>query len=549
MAQAASGVYYNITDYLATPEDRVSVPASWVPNIGAPDYKGSLDAHWAARIETTNETIQVSNADAKVKTGKNNFNSLITLPDNCWGMNMGYGLVTLAQGANLTITVAADSSSIKPAFGFYRGWDSGSSASRHDTIFFGDNNPLGTQGLTFLGDQLGTVAGGSVSRTFTNLAAGNYELFVTVGDNNSAGGAYKVTLTTTPVGGGITVPGAPTNVTAIAGNSQATVSWTAPANNGGAPITSYTVTSAPGNKQCSSAVTNCTVTGLTNGTSYTFSVVATNSAGNGPASSPSNAVVIGGLLSGLAAQGYVGTNNEVQFGAFTISGAPRKVLIRGLGPALNGYVPGAISNPKLALSLNGALTALEVNDDWEDADNAEEIAALKHQPKNATESAILRTLEPGIYNVHLSGSGGSTGIGMFQVYAVEGGGNGELKGLAAQGQVGTGNQVQFGAFTISGAPRKVLIRGLGPALNGYVPGAISNPKIALSLNGAPTPLEVNDDWADADNAEEIAALKHQPKNPEESAILRTLEPGIYNVHLSGSGGSTGIGMFQVYAVE
>ena len=259
--------------------------------------------------------------------------------------------------------------------------------------------------------------------------------------------------------------------------------------------------------------------------------------------------VVPGVLMGLAAQGYVGTDNQVQFGAFTIQGDSRRVLIRGLGPALNGYVPGAIDNPKIALSLNGAPTPLEVNDDWADAGNAAEIAALNHQPKNATESAILRTLEPGIYNLHLSGSGGSTGIGMFQVYAVDGGGNGELKGLAAQGQVGTGNQVQFGAFTIIGKPRKVLIRGLGPALNGYVPGALSDPQIALSLNGAPTPIETNDNWADAGNAAEIAALNHQPKNATESAILRTLEPGIYNVHLSGSGGNTGIGMFQVYTVE
>ncbi len=259
--------------------------------------------------------------------------------------------------------------------------------------------------------------------------------------------------------------------------------------------------------------------------------------------------VVPGVLMGLAAQGYVGTDNAVQFGAFTIQGDSRRVLIRGLGPALNGYVPGAIGNPKIALSINGALAPLEVNDDWADADNADEILALKHQPKNETESAILRTLEPGVYNVHLSGSGGSTGIGMFQVYAVEGGGNGELKGLAAQGQVGTGNQVQFGAFTITGAPRKVLIRGLGPALDQYVPNAIRDPKIALSVNGADTPLEVNDDWADADNVAEIMALKHQPKNATESAILRTLEPGVYNVHLSGSGGTEGIGMFQVYTVE
>ena len=256
-----------------------------------------------------------------------------------------------------------------------------------------------------------------------------------------------------------------------------------------------------------------------------------------------------GVLTGLAAQGYVGTGNQVQFGAFTINGSPRKVLIRGLGPALDGYVTGAIRDPQIALSLNGAPTPIETNDDWANAANAAEIAALNHQPKNPTESAILRTLVPGIYNVHLSGSGGSTGIGMFQVYAIEGGGNGELKGLAAQGQVGTGNQVQFGTFTIIGAPRKVLIRGLGPALNGYVPGALSDPRIALSLNGAPTPIETNDDWGLAANAAEIAALNHQPKNATESAILRTLEPGIYNVHLSGSGGTEGIGMFQVYTVE
>ncbi len=310
----------------------------------------------------------------------------------------------------------------------------------------------------------------------------------------------------------------------------------------------YQVSGSPASLTCK--ISGSTLTAI--GGAGTCSVTATM-AGNANYEPVTSAVldvpVVGGVLTGLAAQGYVGTNNQVQFGAFTISGESRRVLIRGLGPALDGYVPNAIRNPKIALSINGELAPLEVNDDWADADNADEIATFKHQPKNEKESAILRTLEPGVYNVHLSGSGGTEGIGMFQVYAVEGGGNGELKGLAAQGQVGTGNQVQFGAFTITGGPRKVLIRGLGPALDPYILGAIRDPKIALSLNGALMPLEVNDDWADADNAAEIMALKHQPKNATESAILRTLEPGIYNVHLSGSGGTEGIGMFQVYTVE
>jgi hypothetical protein len=95
------------------------------------------------------------------------------------------------------------------------------------------------------------------------------------------------------------VPGAPTGVVAAANTTQAsgvvTVTWVAPASNGGANITGYTVTSAPGGLTCSTvgppAPVTCDVPGLVVGTSYTFTVVATNSAGNSVASAPSNPVV------------------------------------------------------------------------------------------------------------------------------------------------------------------------------------------------------------------------------------------------------------------
>lgn len=68
-------------------------------------------------------------------------------------------------------------------------------------------------------------------------------------------------------------------VTATAGNASATVSWSA--NTGGAPITSYSVTSSPGGGSCTTSSTSCTITGLTNGTTYTFAVTATNIMGTG----------------------------------------------------------------------------------------------------------------------------------------------------------------------------------------------------------------------------------------------------------------------------
>jgi hypothetical protein len=87
-----------------------------------------------------------------------------------------------------------------------------------------------------------------------------------------------------------TVPGEPTAVTATPGNGQATVGFTAPADNGGAAITGYTVVASPGGQTATGSGSGIVVGGLTNGTSYTFTVKATNAAGDGPFSSPSNAV-------------------------------------------------------------------------------------------------------------------------------------------------------------------------------------------------------------------------------------------------------------------
>lgn len=151
-------------------------------------------------------------------------------------------------------------------------------------------------GFSIGGNTASATTGADGQATTTILAPAathDYPLTaVFAGDDAYGAAAGTLPVTVTPIG----PPTAPLSATAVAGDQNATVTWTPPVDDGGRSLWLYTVTAAPGGATCGAAAPDvtCIVYGLVNGTSYTFTVdVQTIFSTTSPASSASNAVVPG----------------------------------------------------------------------------------------------------------------------------------------------------------------------------------------------------------------------------------------------------------------
>ena len=170
---------------------------------------------------------------------------------------------------------------------------------------------------------------------------------------NVIGVSGGVTPTPTPPAP-VSPPSAPLDVSAVPGDRSATVSWREPASPGSFPVSMYRVAASPGGGAClvAAPALTCTVSGLANGTLYTFRVEALNGAGWSPASGPSAPVTPGGVTpapgpvplpspldpgsSLLQVNGVVDPNVSVdpnqQDNGLTITGQGWSMDLDGLGP-------------------------------------------------------------------------------------------------------------------------------------------------------------------------------------------------------------------------
>ena len=122
----------------------------------------------------------------------------------------------------------------------------------------------------------------------------------------------------------------------------------------------------------------------------------------------------------------------------------------------------------------------------------------------------------------------------------------ELGNISTRLNVGTGENALIGGFIISGdEPKKVIIRGIGTSLD--VPGKLQDPFLELHDSTGKL-IATNDNWQD-DDKQAIIDSEVPPKEPLESAIVMTLEPGPYTAVLRGVNETTGIALVEIYDLD
>jgi hypothetical protein len=235
------------------------------------------------------------------------------------------------------------------------------------------------------------------------------------------------------------VPNAPTIGTATAGSASASVTFTAPSDVGGGAITGYSVVSTPSGIIGTGASSPITVSGLTNGTAYTFKVFATNAYGPSPLSSASNSVtpnlVIGQAFGGGFFAGQISTagnsiadynlvvgpvasaqNSSKQWKTSSTGGDPTSVID---GPA-NSATMNSATYP--AAQFCEAVTAGGFTDWYMPAKNELEVCYYNLKPtttSNSTSWGINLNAVPARASNYTSGNPAQTSASAFQFGGAE----------------------------------------------------------------------------------------------------------------------------------
>ncbi|HEX2101848.1 MAG TPA: hypothetical protein VHF69_14340, partial [Candidatus Synoicihabitans sp.] len=275
-------------------------------------------------------------------------------------------------------------------------------------------------------------------------------------------------------------------------------------------------------------------------------------------SDPSDAKLVN-----MSTRAFVGTGSNVLVSGFYIDGtAPKKILVRGVGPTLAQFgLSGVVADPQLKV-YDSAGQEIASNDNWSAQANAAEVAQASATAgafalgNGSADAALVTTLAPGAYSAIISGVNSTTGIAIVEVYDLQPGNGSRLANLSSRTFVGTGAQVSIAGFYVAGTqPKTYLIRGIGPALTNFgVSGALPNPSINV-VKSSGEPVTSNDNWGSFSDQAKLAAASASagafglPAGSLDAALVVTLNPGAYSVLVDDTSGATGVSLVELYELK
>jgi hypothetical protein len=265
-------------------------------------------------------------------------------------------------------------------------------------------------------------------------------------------------------------------------------------------------------------------------------------------------------LTNISTRAQVGTGANLLIPGFVLVGSGTDtLLIRAVGPGLQQFsVSGVLAQPTLSLfDSNGNMIAS--NQGWANAPFPSELAKMSSAvgafalAPGSADCVLLAQLPAGAYTVQVSGVSSTTGVALAEIYEVSSTGP-RLVNISTRAQVGTGSNILIPGFYISGSgSEQLLVRGDGPGLAQFaVAGALSNPTI--SVYSGQSVVALNTGWTTGPDASDIASVSASvgafafEAGSADSATVVNLGAGPYTVQLSGVGGTTGVGLAEIYEV-
>jgi autotransporter-associated beta strand protein len=255
-------------------------------------------------------------------------------------------------------------------------------------------------------------------------------------------------------------------------------------------------------------------------------------------------------LMNISTRAQVLTGNNIAIGGFIIYGSdPLVVVVRAIGPSLaSAGVSGPLQDPVLELhDSKGALMAS--NDNWQDTQEGE-IRASGLAPKDARESALITTLQPGTYTAVMRGKNDSTGIALVEIYDLSKDANSKLANISTRGFVDADHVLIGGTIAGGNGPgnAEIVVRALGRdlELSGIMPpNILIDPAFEIhDADGAV--IAANDDAGSPSGNTNTYPRELNPSYQYDATTGVVLPAGKYTVVVYGKFGTSGNALVEIY---